>query len=449
MEKYSRRRHIRSTMRQVSVIEMVPRTLSCLGLIYLSACADQHARENIHGFGDKVAFAQVAEDILSSTGDATILGVGEATHGSREFIDLRRVLLTELIQKGHVLLVLEMSVGEGTALNAYGQGRRDDLEDILSGSPLWMFRTEEFRDFMFWIREQNEKHETQIQIGGMEVQYVDRTIRDIVEYLKKVDPGTAKEAVSLFGSDRIAGESGTAQNFHFLWADMPTADMRAYLTGVLWVQEQLVNRKTDYLALSSEEAWQRANRDLGHIQQFLAMMIQPDQTAKHQMRDLFMFENVKWLKMTYDPDAILIWSHNAHVSKTEANGGYDVLGHLLKRHYGDDYFALGTSYGYGAFNAIDAESFMHARSEEDSRSDLTQWLPDQSDGYYLCLSCQTKTTLDDMGLNASLRVNTDVGANLPRDSKGDPIFYREIVLSARYDGVVFINQISAQTPLTQ
>src|SRR5690606_27341696 len=69
-----------------------------------------------------------------------------------------------------------------------------------------------------------------------------------------------------------------------------------------------------------------------------------------KVRDLKMFENVKWI---IDNEALngkaFIWAHNEHINNIEMSygSGWTNLGGHLKDYYKDDYYSVGFNFGTG------------------------------------------------------------------------------------------------------
>ena len=77
-------------------------------------------------------------------GRARIVALGEATHGTREFFQLKHRLLEFLVtEMGFTTFAIEANWPESLAVNDYVLHGRDDAARSLAGLRLWTWNTEE------------------------------------------------------------------------------------------------------------------------------------------------------------------------------------------------------------------------------------------------------------------------------------------------------------------
>jgi erythromycin esterase len=79
-------------------------------------------------------------------GDATIVGLGEETHDTHEFIDVKAQLTEYLISHlGFTTFVLENDWGRSQQIDAYINGGGGDLPSIIAKSLFDNWRTQEYQ----------------------------------------------------------------------------------------------------------------------------------------------------------------------------------------------------------------------------------------------------------------------------------------------------------------
>ncbi|MFD3517620.1 erythromycin esterase family protein [Streptomyces sp. NPDC058657] len=93
-------------------------------------------------------------------GDAEIVGLGEATHGSHEFFTMKERVFRYLVEeKRFTTFALEMSWTAGLRIDEYLQGgpgsARQVAKEALAGSP---WEREEFVSLLAWMRGHNDRH---------------------------------------------------------------------------------------------------------------------------------------------------------------------------------------------------------------------------------------------------------------------------------------------------
>ncbi|MGW0998371.1 erythromycin esterase family protein [Streptomyces sp. NPDC002523] len=94
---------------------------------------------------------------LKSTLDGVrIVGLGEATHGTREFFHLKHRLLEFLVTElGFSVLAMEASASAGPAVDAYVRKGTGDAAKALAELGFWTWRTHEVLAVVEWVRAYN------------------------------------------------------------------------------------------------------------------------------------------------------------------------------------------------------------------------------------------------------------------------------------------------------
>src|SRR5688572_1050781 len=86
-----------------------------------------------------------------------IVGLGEVTHGSREFFRLKHRLLRFLVTRaGFTTIALEISPTSGALMNDYIKRGVGDPRDILRRFGFWTWQTEEVLALAQWMRAWNQ-----------------------------------------------------------------------------------------------------------------------------------------------------------------------------------------------------------------------------------------------------------------------------------------------------
>lgn len=89
--------------------------------------------------------------------DARIVGLGEATHGTREFFQLKHRLLEFLVMEmGFTGLAIEASYAACQPINDYVLHSKADRAAVLTGQHYVVWDTEEFSAMLDWIRTYNQ-----------------------------------------------------------------------------------------------------------------------------------------------------------------------------------------------------------------------------------------------------------------------------------------------------
>jgi protein-L-isoaspartate(D-aspartate) O-methyltransferase len=187
------------------------------------------------------------DSLLERIGDARVVLLGEATHGTSEFYRMRSRITRELIrQRGFNLVALEADWPDAARVDAYirdapalgGEWRP------FSRFPLWMWRNHEFLELVEWLREFNagtRDPERKVGLHGLDMYSLFTSIQAVIEYLDRVDPETARIARRRYGCLSP-------------WERDPAVYGRATLTGqyklcedqVVHMLRDLLERRIDY-----------------------------------------------------------------------------------------------------------------------------------------------------------------------------------------------------------
>jgi erythromycin esterase-like protein len=133
-----------------------------------------------HGFSDmqrprpvRARRGTTARDgIADIVGDARIVSLGEATHGTREFFQLKHRMLEYLAtEMGFDIFAIEANMPEAYRLNDYVLHGVGDPKALLKGMYFWTWNTEEVLDMILWMREFNASGKGRLQFTGFDMQY--------------------------------------------------------------------------------------------------------------------------------------------------------------------------------------------------------------------------------------------------------------------------------------
>jgi erythromycin esterase-like protein len=122
-------------------------------------------------------------------GDARIVSLGEATHGTREFFQLKHRMLEFLAtEMGFTIFSIEASMPEAYRLNDYVLHGKGDPARLIAGMYFWTWNTEEVLDMVLWMRKFNESGKGPVQFTGFDMQYPGVANEIIREFVVRADP---------------------------------------------------------------------------------------------------------------------------------------------------------------------------------------------------------------------------------------------------------------------
>jgi len=150
------------------------------------------------------------DTILQSIGDARVVMIGEASHGTHEFYHHRAELTKKLItEKGFDMVCVEGDWPDAYQINRYVKAGTaingiNSAADAFAGFkrfPTWMWRNNVTVDFAQWLRNYNSNKKSdpsKVGFYGLDLYSLHQSAQSVIEYLNKVDPDAAKRARSRY-----------------------------------------------------------------------------------------------------------------------------------------------------------------------------------------------------------------------------------------------------------
>lgn len=142
-------------------------------------------------------------------GDARIVSLGEATHGTREFFQLKHRLLEFLAtEMGFTIFSIEANMPEAYRLNDYVLNGTGDPAELLRGMYFWTWDTEEVLEMIRWMREFNASGRGRVQFTGFDMQTPTVALDIVQQFIQRYD--TVYVAAVRDASGRIPKRAGAA-----------------------------------------------------------------------------------------------------------------------------------------------------------------------------------------------------------------------------------------------
>jgi erythromycin esterase-like protein len=141
-----------------------------------------------HGFEDM-------QPLKQAIGDARIVELGEATHGTREFFQLKHRMVEFLAtQMGFTIFGIEANMPEAYKLNDYVLNGKGDPAALIKGLRSWPWDTQEVLAMVKWMREFNASGKGKIQFTGFDMQTPDLAAQIVGDFIAAHDPDYAAAA---------------------------------------------------------------------------------------------------------------------------------------------------------------------------------------------------------------------------------------------------------------
>ena len=142
--------------------------------------------------------------LMARIGDAKVVLLGEASHGTSEFYRMRDRITRELIAtKGFQFVAIEGDWPDAARVDHYVRHLEYPPSEwtAFARFPTWMWRNEEVRTFVEWLRAHNAalKPDDRVAFHGLDLYSLYDSIRAVLKYLDEIDPSTAQVARERYG----------------------------------------------------------------------------------------------------------------------------------------------------------------------------------------------------------------------------------------------------------
>ncbi len=391
--------------------------------------------------------------LLERIGDARVVLLGEATHGSSEFYRMRARISRELItRKDFSFVAIEGDWPDAARVDHYVRHFEYAASEwqAFARFPVWMWRNEEVRDFVDWLRGHNTHlaPESRVAFHGLDLYSLYTSIRAILNYLDDVDPEVARIARERYGCLTP-------------WQADPATYGQAALTGTYGTCEgdvtkmliDLLEKRAAYTPRDGErfmDAVQNA-RLITNAERYYRIMYYGSR-ASWNLRDSHMFETLLNLFDHHGPDSKgIIWAHNSHVGDAAATEmslrGEFNIGQLCRKDFGRRAYSIGFGTNSGT---------VAAASNWDEPMEIKTIRPAMENSYEkLCHETGCASFL--LGLRESLPAELERGLSVPRLERAIGVIYRpetelashyfQAVLTGQFDEYIWFDETSAVTPL--
>ena len=311
------------------------------------------------------------ERILAGIGDASLVLIGEATHGTHDFYALRARITRALVEeRGFSAVAIEGDWPDAYRVNRYVQNTGDDVDAVgaLSGFarfPTWMWRNTAVADFVGWLRARNAgipALERRVGFYGLDLYSLHASMRAVVGYLDKSDPTAARAARESYACFEEFGHDTDT----YAWAASRMGDGTcedAVTRELLALREKRAEfLRRDGTAASDEFFYAEQNARLARNAERYYRTMFRGHVASWNVRDQHMAETLEelltHLRERGQAPKVVVWAHNSHLGDARATeigeDGELNLGQLVREKHGSDSKLIGlTTYAGTVVAATD------------------------------------------------------------------------------------------------
>src|SRR6056297_4253049 len=253
----------------------------------------------------------------------SIIGLGESTHGTKEFTLVRSEIVKELVLNYDFrVFILEAEYIPCSKINTYVKTGKGDPVELLQDVLLWPWIHKDFLELINWLRNYNKENPLdQVSFLGMDSQL-----------------------------SKLYATKDSIRNYY------PVKG-----TPLLKIaeSEDKPKRKIKQLRSLSEQTRNQSNEIDLRLHYYISCRI--NRLANSSYRDLSARDEnmaffIDLIHEKYD-EKLIIWSHNGHIAKKKSSlFGKTPAGSHLSRKFKDEYASIALDVKSGSFNAISYDS---------------------------------------------------------------------------------------------
>lgn len=394
------------------------------------------------------------DGLLERIGQARIVLMGEATHGTSEFYRMRARITRELItRKGFNIVTIEGDWPDTTIIDRHIRRWRGEplRRPAFSRFPTWMWRNRDMHRFVDWLAEHNNNvtdQERMVSIHGLDLYSLYNSIGTVLDYLDRVDPQAAAKARVRYGCFSPWEMDPATYGRAAITGQKKDCEDEAVATLKDLLDQHIAYRTHDGESLFDAERNANVVRD---AEQYYRVMYQGSRESWN-LRDQHMFDTLQSVLAHRGGGAkAVVWAHNSHVGNAAATEmgmrGEFNIGQLARETYGTSAYLI----GFGTDHGIVA-----AASNWDEPVEYKTVRPSHADSYErLCHESEVSTFL--LPLRKSDSTSIWKALLNPHLERAIGVIYRpdtellshyfQAALPAQFDEYIWFDETNAVQPI--
>ena len=320
------------------------------------------------------------DKLMERIGDSRVVLLGEASHGTAEFYEMRARITKELIlKKGFTIVAAEADWPDAAHIDHFIHGTEPNplLESKpFTRFPTWMWANHSMLEFSRWLKTYNggvDSADNQVGFYGLDLYSLFSSIEAVLGYLEKVDPKTAEVARVRYGC-------------LMPWSNDPSIYGQVVLTKqyreceqeVISTLQDLLHNRLEYSLQDKNDFFdaEQNARLVANAERYYRTMYYAENNSWNQ-RDQHMFETLQSVLEFRGPKSkAVVWEHNSHIgdaraTQMSARGELNV-GQLAREAYGTKAYNIGFGTDHGT---------VAAASEWGGPMEIKQVQPSHIDSY--------------------------------------------------------------------
>jgi erythromycin esterase-like protein len=288
------------------------------------------------------------DPLIKRIGNARIVMLGEASHGTHEYYTWRNEITKRLIrQKGFNFIAVEGDWPDCYSINRfiknYNQEKTIDVLKRFRRWPTWMWANWEILALAEWLVQHNSTIQTKHKVGfyGLDVYSLWESLDQITNYLQRVDPAALPAAQKAFQCFEPYKED-EGQSYGSATQFIPKTCEDEVVNMLQNIRQRMGTYDHDYENSFSVE--QNALIAV-NAEKYYRSMVRGG-AESWNVRDAHMHETLKRLLDFHGPHSrAIVWAHNTHIGDARQtdmheDGMYNI-GELARKDFPGDVVLIG------------------------------------------------------------------------------------------------------------
>jgi erythromycin esterase-like protein len=247
-------------------------------------------------------------------GDARIVCLGEASHGTSEFYRARAEISRRLIERhGFNVVAVEADWPDAATIDRYVRHRpwREGELKAFERFPTWMWRNQEFDGFIRWLHDHNANRAYERMCGfyGLDLYNLSGSMRAVIDFLEREDPELARLAHRRYGCLEPWAEEPQLYGRNALIEGFARCEV-----GVVQMLKDLLQNQLDCYSSDCDE-WldAAANARLVKDAEAYYRVMYHGSAESWNLRDRHMFDALNMILDAKPDSKAIVWAHNSHI----------------------------------------------------------------------------------------------------------------------------------------
>jgi erythromycin esterase-like protein len=306
------------------------------------------------------------DPLMEMIGDAAVVLLGEASHGTHEFYRERARITRRLIEeKDFAAVAVEADWPDAYRVNRWVRNVSQDrtaLEalDSFDRFPRWMWRNRDVLGFVDWLRGHNEERGRDQGAGfyGLDLYSLFSSMAEVVRFLEQVDPEAAKRARYRYSCFDAFGEDTQAYGYAAEFGLARSCEDQA-VEQLVELQRRAAEVARGDRGIPDDEIFyaEQNARLVKNAEEYYRTMF-AGRISSWNLRDRHMADTLEALVSHLGRQSrskVVVWEHNSHIGDARATSMGDTgefnVGQLARERFGDDAVLVGFSTYTGSVTA--------------------------------------------------------------------------------------------------